>query len=312
MNVTRRSFLGLGTCMVAGTGLSGALQPFNRQRPSISGLSLTSYSMKRYMRWWLGKPARGGGKMEMTGFLDYCAELGLKAAEITGYFFPEPLGHAEIHAVRRRAHLLGLDLSGGAMGNNFACSPGSLEGKRHLEYTRMWIDRFAEMGTPVIRVFATRGIPGGVSEAQVIDNVTANLEHALKHAEKRGVILALENHDFVRNINHLLEILGRIESKWLGVTWDSANLAPVADPYGELARIAPYAVTAQIKVMTRVNGEDVPADYGRLVGILREANYRGYLVLEYEEAEDPREAIPRELAKLRSVVGDGQRNGTKE
>ncbi|MDP6206876.1 MAG: hypothetical protein QGG01_01125, partial [Roseibacillus sp.] len=113
--------------------------------------------MKRYMRWWLGKPARGGGKMEMTGFLDYCAELGLKAAEITGYFFPEPLGHAEIHAVRRRAHLLGLDLSGGAMGNNFACSPGSLEGKRHLEYTRMWIDRFAEMGTPVIRVFATRG-----------------------------------------------------------------------------------------------------------------------------------------------------------
>ena len=45
--------------------------------------------------------------MEMTGFLDYCAELGLKAAEITGYFFPEPLGHVEIHAVRRRAHLLG-------------------------------------------------------------------------------------------------------------------------------------------------------------------------------------------------------------
>lgn len=302
---SRRSILGLaGGVLVTGMNNGSALNALKRTAPLISGLSLTAYSLKRHMKWWLGKLARGGGTMEMVDFLEYCAELGLEAAEITGYFFPEPLDKAAIHAVKRRAHLLGLDLSGGAMGNNFAHAPATAEGRRHLDHARMWIDRFAEMGTPVVRVFATRGIPRGLSDAQVISHVTANLEEALVHAEKRGVILGLENHDFVSNIDYLLEILGRIDSKWLGVIWDSANLTAVADPYKELARIAPYAVTAQLKVMTKVNGKDVPADYTRLVKILSEANYRGYLVLEYEEDEDPYDAIPQELAKLRKIARD--------
>ena len=104
-------------------------------------------------------------------------------------------------------------------------------------------------------------------------------------------MLGLENHDFVKNIDYLLRILKAIDSKWLGVIWDSANLSPTPDPYAQLERIAPYAVTAQVKVMTKVNGEDTPADYARLVKILREANYRGYLIFEYEEDEDPYTAI---------------------
>lgn len=87
------------------------------------------------------------------------------------------------------------------------------------------------------------------------------------------------------------------------MTWDSANLEKVPDPYAELARIAPYAITAQIKVMTRVNGTLQPADYGRLVQILRDAAYRGYVVLEYEEAEDPLRAIPRHIGRLRELIG---------
>jgi sugar phosphate isomerase/epimerase len=133
--------------------------------------------------------------------------------------------------------------------------------------------------------------------------VIANLQTALGHAEKRGVLLGLENHDFVKNIDRLLRILRAIDSEWLGVTWDSSNLEKVPDPYAKLARIAPYAITAQIKVMTRVNGALQPADYGRLVQILRDAAYRGYVVLEYEEAEDPLQAIPRHIGRLRELIG---------
>ena len=52
-------------------------------------------------------------------------------------------------------------------------------------------------------------------------------------------------------------------------------------------RIAPYAVTTQIKVMTKVNGNNIPADYAKLVEILSKATFRGYLIFEYEEPEDP-------------------------
>ena len=278
-----------------------AIEPFSRESAKFSGLGLTAYSLKPHMKWWWGK-RRESGTLDIAGFLDYCAELGLEGAEITSYFFPEPLEKSGIHALRRRAHLLGLDITGGAMGNNFSFPPGSEENLAHMEYFRRWVDRFSDLGAPVVRVFAARGVPEGAGDEQIIRNVVANLNEALAYAEKRGVMLGLENHDFVKNIDHLMRILEAIDSDWLGVIWDSANLSPTPDPYGQLERIAPYAVTAQIKVMTQVDGKDVPADYARLIGILRNASYRGYVIFEYEEDEDPYTAIPGHVQKLRQLI----------
>jgi hypothetical protein len=39
------------------------------------------------------------------------------------------------------------------------------------------------------------------------------------------------------------------------------------------------------------------------VNILREANYRGYVALEYEGSEEPRVAVPRHLAALHPLMG---------
>lgn len=293
----RRTFL--NTLALAST--AHAIEPFARRSAQFSGLGLTTYSLKRHMKWWWGKQTNSGA-LSMADFLDYCAKLGLEGAEITSYFFPDPLDKQHIHALKRRAHLLGLDITGGAMGNNFSFPPGSDENVGHMKYFRTWIDHFAELGVPVVRVFAARGLPKGASDEEIIKNVIANLNEALAYAEERGVMLGLENHDFVKNIDYLLRILDAIDSKWLGVIWDSANLSPTPDPYAQLERIAPYAVTAQVKVMTHVNGEEVPADYARLVKILREAKYRGYLIFEYEEEEDPYTAIPKHLPELRKLI----------
>lgn len=276
------------------------IEPFSRSGPRIKGLGMTTYSLKRYMKWWWGEQT--AGDLDMLGFLDYCAELELDAAEITSYFFQTPLEKGYINQIKRRAQLHGLDIAGGAMGNDFSFDPKSDEAKAQQAYARQWIDHFADMGAPVVRVFASRRKLGGLDDERVIANVTANLGEALAYAEKRGVILGLENHDFVTNIDYLLRILKAIESRWLGVIWDSANLAPTPDPYSDLERIAPYAVTAQVKVMTKVNGEETPADYGRMLKILREANYRGYLIFEYEEPEDPYKAIPEHIHQLRSLL----------
>ncbi|MEZ5301205.1 MAG: hypothetical protein R3F11_11210 [Verrucomicrobiales bacterium] len=45
------------------------------------------------------------------------------------------------------------------------------------------------------------------------------------------------------------------------------------------------------------------ADYKRIAQILRDANYQGYVALEYEAAGDPWKAVPDELAKLRDALG---------
>lgn len=284
----------------ANTSTVTAIEPFNRSSSHFTGLSLTSYSLKPYMRWWWGKPT--DGPLDMLGFLDYCAQLGLDGAELTSYFFKTPVERSFINSIKRRAQVLGLDISAGAMSNNFGHPPGSEFAEQQMKYFRTWIDHFADVGAPVVRVFASKSLPKNTSDEQVIRNVTANLEIALEYAEKRGVMLGLENHDFVTNIDYLLTILGAIDSQWLGVIWDSANLAPTSDPYAQLARIAPYAIVAQIKVMTKIDGKDVPADFPRLIQILRDARYRGYVVFEYEEPESAYDQIPKYVEQLRRLI----------
>ncbi|MDB4793333.1 sugar phosphate isomerase/epimerase, partial [bacterium] len=101
----------------------------------------------------------------------------------------------------------------------------------------------------------------------------------------------------------LLAIVERVnDSPFFGVNFDSGNFR-TADPYGDLEKIAPYAVNAQVKVAVSPNNagkED--ADLKRIISILKQANYRGYVVLEYEEKENPRLEIPKYLDQLRELI----------
>jgi len=40
----------------------------------------------------------------------------------------------------------------------------------------------------------------------------------------------------------------------------------------------------------------------RVVGILKQAKYRGWLALEYEDEEDPKTAVPRYIGELRNLI----------
>ena len=89
-------------------------------------------------------------------------------------------------------------------------------------------------------------------------------------------------------------------SPWFGINLDGGNFRS-ADVYAELEQIAPYAINAQVKVSVTPNGKKEPADLERVIKILKDANYRGYVVLEYEEA-DPYGEIPKVLADLRKLI----------
>ena len=58
---------------------------------------------------------------------------------------------------------------------------------------------------------------------------------------------------------------------WFGVNLDTGNFH-TADPYGDLAKCAPYAVNVQVKVDMFPNNKKEPADLARVVKILRDAN----------------------------------------
>jgi sugar phosphate isomerase/epimerase len=299
--LSRRAFAATAAALAAAPAAVLAMDPVRRRGPSRMKLSLAAYSFRHYL-----PDHRRGSKptasppMTLESFVDLCAEYPLDGVEPTSYYVPDPPPDGYLHALRRRAFLLGLTISGTAIGNTFTHPPGEKRDEQ-MAYTKRWIDRAADLGAPTIRIFAG-DVQKGSSEAQARQWCIEAIREACAYAATRGVILALENHGgIVTTADQLLSIVREIDSDWFGVNWDSGNFRS-ADPYAELKAIAPYAVTAQIKVSIGAAGKSQPADWTRIVGMLEDAGYRGWVALEYEEQEDAKVAVPRLLDQLHRLI----------
>jgi sugar phosphate isomerase/epimerase len=273
-----------------------AIPPIGRTRPSHLKLSIAAYSYRDYLT---AKPP----KMDLFQYVDLAADMGLDAVEPTSYYFPADVDTVYLNRLKQHAFLVGLDISGTAIGNNFCLPPGTKRDQQ-LALTRTWIDRAAELDAPVIRIFAGN-VPKGVPEEQAVAWAIDGIKESLPHAAEKGVTLALENHGGITSTpQQILKLVKAIDGPNFGVNLDSGNFHG-EDPYAEIAELAPYAVNVQVKTEIHRHGASgkEEADLARVIAILREARYSGYVVLEYEAAEDPLLAIPKHIKTLRKLLG---------
>lgn len=297
---SRRTFLQTAgvtaAAMLTGAGRAEAIAPFSRKHGPHMKLSLAAYSYRQFLP---DGRRRAAAKATMTlhDFADECAKMGLDGTELTSYYVPTPVPTGYLQGLRRHAFVQGLTVSGTAIGNTFTHPPGP-ERDREIAHTKAWIDYAVQLGAPTIRIFAGN-VQKGTTPEQAKQWTIEAIRACCEYAAPRGIILALENHGgIVSEADDLLAIVRAVESEWFGINWDSGNVHG-SDPYGELAKLAPYAVTAQIK--TKVGGS--PADFARVLDVLRKADYRGWLALEYEDEEDPKAAVPPLIEKLQKLVG---------
>jgi sugar phosphate isomerase/epimerase len=300
MQFTRRQALAAISAGVL-TASAGAAEPPVRTGRPFFKLSLAAYSFNSQLPKNWPKPGKSNAKMSLLDFIDFCAEQDLDAAELTSYYFPAEVTPEYLNSVKERCFRLGLDISGTAIGNDF-CKPDGPDRDFEVEMTKKWIDYASFVGAPVIRIFAGN-VPKGDTEEAALDRCIAGIDDAVAYAATKGVVLALENHGGITATpDQLLKIVERVKpSPWFGINFDSGNFR-TEKPYDDLEKIAPFAVNAQVKVAMSPGGKKEPADMKRIVEILRHANYRGYLVLEYEEPEDPRVEIPKYLKTLRELI----------
>jgi len=274
---------------------SPVIDPIERTRPSHLKLSLAAYSFRKELT---AKPPT----MNLFDFVNFAADHGLDGVEPTSYYIPADADDAWLRKLRLHAFKLGLDISGTSIGNNGTLAPGEAR-DAELRKAIKGIDHAAVMGAPVVRVFAGN-VPRDSNEEEAFQRAVAFLNAMLEHAAKRGVMLALENHGGITaTADQMLRLVEAIDSPWFGVNLDSGNFR-TADPYGDFARLVPYAVNVHVKTEIQTQGQaKVEADLNRLIDILRDAKYSGYVVLEYEAPEEPRSAIPRYLATLKKILG---------
>lgn len=306
MQPTRREVMGAGIAAAIGTVVGtrtarAAVVPQTSKfapgkiAPKIK-LSCCAYSYRQYLPT-KGKP----GEISLYDWLDLAASWPLDGVELTSYYFDseEP---AYLHSLKARAFKLGLGISGTAVGNTFCLPPGK-ERDEQIAMVKRWIDNSVQLGSPVMRVFAG-GKPTMGKRDELFTWVTDCLKTCCDYAGPRGVFLAIEDHGHLtETADDVLKIIDKVNHEWLGLNLDTGNFR-VKDPYAEMAKAAPRMITSHTKA--QVLGPDgknkEPADYARIIKVFREANYRGYISLEYEDKEDPKTGVPKQLKRIREAI----------
>jgi sugar phosphate isomerase/epimerase len=295
--LSRRGFLGSAALTAVGLGLTSrpaaAIEPISRKGPAAVKLAICAYSYRQLL-------TAKENPMTLEQFLEKAAEIGFDGVELTSYYFRDT-SPAFLRRLRARAFQLGLDVSGAAVGNNF-CLPAGPEREKQIANVKKWVEHSELLGAPVIRIFAGSK-QKGQSDDEARRLVVEAIEDCCTYAGEHGVYLAIENHGGpTATAEGTLAILKAVKSPWFGANLDTGNYHS-ADPYAEIAATAPYAITTHVKVdMTAAGQKPQPADFKRIVTILRDAGYRGYLAIEYEAKEDPLTALPRHYQALRQAI----------
>ncbi len=297
--LARRTFLGAVVALpFASVAVPAEPEPPSRPGPRTPRIKLSCnmYSFNEPLR---------AQTMTLEGAFDFCAELGFEAVDPTGYYFPGyPEAPPDIHlyAIKKRAFQLGLEVSGTGVRNDFT-APDRTKRLADVVLVKRWVDVAVKLGAPMVRVFAGPAVAAGRSAAETTDSVVEHIRDCVAYGAERGVLIVLQEHDdFLKTAAQTLALRERIGSDWFGLNVDIGSLRTTADPYVEIAQLAPYSYTWQIKEEVYRKGVAEATDVAKVVRILRETAYRGYIQLETLGGGDPRPKLRGFLDRVRQAL----------
>ena len=265
----------------------------------------------------------------MPQCIDATSQMGFDGVELL-LVQMEDTSDTFLQKLKRQAFVNGLDLCGMSTHQGFV-TPDKAKRQQQVELTIGQIETAYKLGIPTIRVNTGRW---GTSEnfETLMDNkgieprleghtdeegfkwVCDSFEKCLKKAEECGVVMGLENHwGLGRTAEGVLRIVNTIDSPWLRVTMDSGNF--FERRHEQLKMLAPEAVFMQAKTyygggvyydLPNMSDDKIAADYAQVAKICQDANYKGYVSLEFEGKEDPWIAVPKSLEMLRTAFGKKQ------
>lgn len=254
--------------------------------------------------------------IDLFGVCDFCAKHGCDAVDLTGYFFPGyPKAPDDRYLIKLKRHAFdrGLAISGTGVRNDFTTTDKAARDEG-VQRIKTWIEVAAKLGAPAVRAFADSQPPfenwqqaaANASRETVETWMADSLRECAEHGQKFGVIVAVQNHcDFINTGAEHLSLLKRVDHEWCAALVDTGKYL-TADPYADIALVAPYAVNWQIKETMGSSTDSPRTDMKRLVTIIRKSGYRGYLPIETlsmkRKGYDPLVEVATVLAELREAI----------
>ena len=168
-------------------------------------------------------------EMSFEQWIRDAAELGGEGIEHYDAFFPS-LEAADVERVQRLIEQTGQVTSMICFSPDFT-HPDAAERLRQVERQKAAIDLTVRLGAKHCRTLSGQRYPE-LSRADGIARTVAGIKRSLEYAERRGVVLCMENHykdgtwrypEFAQPEDIFLEIIGQIDSAHFGVQYDPSN-----------------------------------------------------------------------------------------
>ena len=305
-NFLKATTLGLGTGAIAAATRVAAQDEVAEKPRRRHSIGVSTYSYWGFGRHKQLKP--------IEKCIDLAAEQGFDGVEILQVQMDD-FSNAYAQKLKRHAFLNGIPLMGLSTHQDFV-DPDRYVRRHNVEQTIFYVQQASSMGIPTIRIntgrwgtsknfdelMKNKGIEprlDGFTDDDGYKWVIDSVEKLIPAAERYGVILGLENHwGLGLTPEGVMKIVDAIDSPWLQVTLDTGNF--LEDPYPKQEMLAPKTVLLQAK--TYYGGGrwyTLDIDYARVAKTLREADFKGWISLEFEGNADPVESCAKSLAMLR-------------
>ena len=322
MKLTRRQLIQTGAASAA-LAATAACQDGGAEHEEAAGEHGAGHDQKKQPRIPLAVSTYSywhfrGDKFPIEKVIEDAAELGFDGVEILHrQMASEDLAY--MNGLKRAAFLEGLSLPMLSIHQDFV-DPDPEKRQEAIRHTKHCMDLASQMGIPVIRLNSGRWgtIPSfddlmkvngdeppieGYTNDDAFKWCIDSIQECIPHAEKSGVMMALENHwGLTTDPRNVLKIHQGVNSPWLGINTDTGNY--VGDPYEGLSVLAPHADIVQAKTYYGGgNWYTLDLDYKRIAKILRDAGFKGWVSLEMEGNEDAVTAVPKSYDVLREAFG---------
>lgn len=284
----RRTFLrnlALTPLIISSNKLLAFSNPKTEVKKKRLQYSINAYSFNSELR---------SGEMTFFDMMEFAAEIGMDAIDLTGYYFssyPETPENSELFALKRKALALGLDIAWTGVRNNFV-TPDTSARKTDVELIKNWLEVSSKLGATIMRIFTGKADYDGFTKEEVKEWLVNEYKICATYGQEHGVIVGLQNHDeFLFTSDEVIDIIKRVDSEWFGLVLDTGSL-PSENTYDEIEKLAPYGNYWFIKEHVKTkNSVKVPVDLKKMASIIKNQGYQGYVSFESLSEGDPKEII---------------------
>ena len=170
-----------------------------------------------------------------------------------------------------------------------------------IDYHKKWVDVAKNIGCHSIRINLRSEEE---NDQKILENSSESISRLIEFSKQDNISIVIENHGGITaDADWLISLIKNVDNKYVGTLPDfgdynfcvdrgALNFDEIGkvckdqyDKYLGVKKLMPYAkgVSAKSHEFGK-DGEELSTNYSRMIKIISESNYKGYITIEYEGA----------------------------